>query len=341
MNTENISIEELAAAAQRGNMEVMPLLWEKTERLIKMLILKAINKRILPNYIDESDVLQCGYFALLAAVRAFKSNGLKFTSYLTYSVQNAVNECINGGSRRQSKIKEVSYHQPVKDRSGEDLELLELIEDKGAEYEVYEPLELTETQRIVIEAVDALPQRQLEVIRLHYFQDMSLKDIAAEQDCCVSNIQQIERQAFRELRKNKKLRALYDHIGAIDFIRGVDDYHTSPEYFNAIRAAHNLENETFENKTNFCHRKQWRRCQSRKSNTFCTTPHDQSRHLQRHTVQGYYFFTLFQITRGCSIKNYILRNVCVYLRAFRCRAVSGTAPKRQGGTMPLYYLSSL
>lgn len=241
MDTENITLEELATAAQRGNMEVMPLLWEKTERLIKKLILKAINKRQLPNYIDESDVLQCGYFALLAAVRAFKSNGLKFTSYLTYSVQNAVNECINGGSRRQSKIKEVSYNQPVKDNDGDDVELLELIEDKSAELEVYEPLELTDTQRIVIEAVDALPQRQRDVIRLHYFHNMSLKDIAAAQDCCVSNIQQIERQALRELRKNKKLRALYDHIGAIDFIRGVDDYHTSPEYFYAIRTAQELE----------------------------------------------------------------------------------------------------
>ena len=241
MDIEKITLEELATVAQCGNMEVMPLLWQKTERLIKKLILKAINKRILPNYVDKEDVLQCGYFALLATVRAFKANGFKFTSYLTYSVQNAVNECINGGSRRQSKIKEVSYNQPVKDNGGDDVELLELIEDEGAELEVYEPLELTDTQRIVIEAVDALPQRQRDVIRLHYFHDMSLKDIAAAQDCCVSNIQQIERQAFRELRKNKKLRALNEQIGAMNFIRGIDYYHTSPEYWGAIRAARELE----------------------------------------------------------------------------------------------------
>ena len=170
------------------------------------------------------------------------------------------------------KAKSRKYHiiNPSKTTAAKDLELLELIEDKGAEYEVYEPLELTETQRIVIEAVDALPQRQRDIIRLHYFHNMSLKDIAAggklprpcsrpttsepdtlsprgkkseypneaerELSCAATH-----RQALRELRKNKKLRALYDHIGAIDFIRGVDDYHTSPEYFNAIRAAHKLE----------------------------------------------------------------------------------------------------
>ena len=41
------------------------------------------------------------------------------------------------------------------------------------------------------------------------------------------------------------------------------------------------------------------------------TPHYQSRYCQRHTVQGHYFFTLSQVTRECSIKNFISGNVCV------------------------------
>lgn len=249
MNTEKLTLETLATAAQQGKREVLPLLWEKTERLIKKLILKTINKRILPTHIEESDVLQCGYFALLAAVRAFKNSGLKFTSYLSYSVQNAVNECIYGRSRRKSKFKEVSYNQTVTDKSGDDVEMLELIADEGAELDVYEPLELSETQRIVIEAVDALPQRQQHIIRLHYFQSVSLKDIAAEQDCSVSNIQQIEQQAFRELRKNKRLRALNEQLGAIDFVRKFDYYHISPEYCNAILAAHALERKLLQDRS--------------------------------------------------------------------------------------------
>lgn len=241
MDNENITLEELATAARNGNMEVMPLLWEKTERLIKMLILKAVNKRVLPNYIDESDVLQCGYFALLAAVKAFKNNGLKFTSYLNYSVKNAVNECINGKSRKDPKIKEISYNQPVKDKSGDDIEMLELIEDQAAEHEIYEPLELSEAQRIVIEAVDELPQRQRDIIQKHYFYNISIKEIADKQGCCISNIQQIERQTFRMLRKNKNLQALHNHIRITDFSRSFDYYHTSPEYWNAIKAAKALE----------------------------------------------------------------------------------------------------
>ncbi len=247
MSNENITLEELATAAQQGNTEVMPLLWEKTERLIKMLILKIINKRTLPNYIDENDVLQCGYFALLAAVKAFKSNGLKFTSYLNYSVRNAVNECINGKSRKDPKIKEISYNQPVKDKSGDDVEMLELIEDQTSEQEVYEPLELSETQQIVIEAVDELPQKQREIIKKHYFYNISIKEIAEQQGCCISNVQQIERQAFRMLRKNNNIQALHDHIKTIDFARSFNYYHTSPEYWQAIRAARELEQELIKN----------------------------------------------------------------------------------------------
>lgn len=247
MSNENITLEELATAAQQGNTEVMPLLWEKTERLIKMLILKIINKRTLPNYIDENDVLQCGYFALLAAVKAFKSNGLKFTSYLNYSVRNAVNECINGKSRKDPKIKEISYNQPVKDKSGDDVEMLELIEDQTSEQEVYEPLELSETQRIVIEAVDELPQKQREIIKKHYFYNISIKEIAEQQGCCISNVQQIERQAFRMLRKNNNIQALHDHIKTTDFARSFNYYHTSPEYWQAIRAARELEQELIKN----------------------------------------------------------------------------------------------
>ena len=38
MDIQNITLEELAAAAQDGNTELLPLLWERTEKLIKMLI---------------------------------------------------------------------------------------------------------------------------------------------------------------------------------------------------------------------------------------------------------------------------------------------------------------
>lgn len=118
MDIENITNEELATAAQEGNNEVMPLLWEKNERLVKLIMFKHLNKRKLPPCIDEEDILQCGYFALLAAVKAYKSGEYKFTTYLNYSIQNAVNECIDGRKRNPDNQREVSYNQRIKNSDG-------------------------------------------------------------------------------------------------------------------------------------------------------------------------------------------------------------------------------
>lgn len=241
MDIENNTLEELATAAKQGNAEAMPLLWQKTERLINMIIHEKICNRPLPNYIDESDIQQCGYFALLAAVNAYHPGEYKFTSYLNYSLQNAINECINGKSRRESKIKEVSYNQTVKDRSGDDVELLELLKDAEAEYEVYEPLELTDTRRIVIEALETLPALHRNIVYSHYFCNMTLKEIAGLHGYSISNIRQYEQQAFQILRKNPNLRALRDDLNANSFVKAFDYYKTSPEYWNNIKAAKEIE----------------------------------------------------------------------------------------------------
>lgn len=49
--------EQLAAAIQKGQTDLLPLLWEQTEKLIKMLIMRFIKNKRLPNSID-SDILQ-------------------------------------------------------------------------------------------------------------------------------------------------------------------------------------------------------------------------------------------------------------------------------------------
>ena len=85
----SVTNEELTAAIQAGNRELLPLLWEKNERLINQLILKAVGSRTLPAHIDIDDIMQCGYFAMLAAVKAYKPSEYKFTAYLSYSVKNA------------------------------------------------------------------------------------------------------------------------------------------------------------------------------------------------------------------------------------------------------------
>ena len=242
---EDVTLEELALAVQNGNDELMPLLWERTERLVKMLILRHIRNRILPNSIDTEDLLQCGYFALLRAVRAFKPDKeYKFNTYLNYSVQNVINEEIDG--RKRHTFKETSYNKPIMNDDGEETEWLDLLKDDRAERNIIELVELTDTQRIVIEAVEQLLPEQRKVIHQHYFKGLTLKQIAELNKCSIENIRQYEHRAFKALRKNSKLRSLNEEIQNQSYIHSFSRFQYSPEYFETIRKVEQLERETAE-----------------------------------------------------------------------------------------------
>lgn len=244
MDIESITNEELAAAIKAGNKELLPLLWEKTKRLINQLIIKAISSRTLPPHIDTEDVLQCGYFALIAAVKAYNAGQYKFTTYLNYSVKNAVNEAIHGRSRRpQNEPPVISYNQMIQGKDGDTAELLELLPDEGKENEITEPVELDELQIITRNAISELPEIQRYVIMQHYYFGRTFTEIAAKQGVSIAAVRQRERQAFRVLRQNPKLKALFDDQRKNIFAKSFDYYKSSPEHFNAIRAARRLEIE--------------------------------------------------------------------------------------------------
>ncbi|MDD6490200.1 MAG: sigma-70 family RNA polymerase sigma factor [Clostridia bacterium] len=236
--------EQLVTLIQSGNRDLLPELWEQTERLVKMLIIRYAKSKVLPNSMDIDDLLQCGYFALLQAVRAFKAdNGYKFTTYLNYSVKNAIDE--ETGSDRKH-FKEVSYNKTVRDKDGDNVELLDLMEDSTAEYDLIEPVELTDTQRTVIEALERLPPVQREVISKHYLKGLTLNQIATERHCTIENIRQYIKAGFKTLRKDRALRNLYfDTVGS-SYIHRFNRFQYSPEYFETIRKIEELERNTTE-----------------------------------------------------------------------------------------------
>ena len=80
--------EELAVLIQQGHTELYTELWERVNRLIGMMILKSTKHRILPPDIDKEDLLQCGYFAMLAAVKAYdKDKNFKFNRSFRFIIK--------------------------------------------------------------------------------------------------------------------------------------------------------------------------------------------------------------------------------------------------------------
>lgn len=236
--------EQLVTLIQSGHRDLLPVLWERTQRLIKMLIVRYAKSKVLPNSMDIDDLLQCGYFALLQAVRAYKADGnYRFVTYLSYSVLNAVQDEL-GINRKH--YKETSLNTPIEDKDGGVIEMLDLLEDSTAEYDVIEPVELTDTQRTVIEALERLPPVQREVISKHYLKGLTLNQISAEKHCTIENIRQYIQQGFKTLRKDRALRNLYfDTVGS-SYIHRFNRFQYSPEYFETIRKIEELERNATE-----------------------------------------------------------------------------------------------
>lgn len=201
--------EELAVLIQRGHREYYAELWEQVYKLIQSLIYKEARKRKLPQGIDTEDLLQSGYFAMVAAVKAFKPDSkLKFTSYLNFHVLNSVNTELCYGTRNKKHIKGYSYNVPAGGES-EDTEQIDLIADESLEG-LYERVELTEVQQIVTQAVGELPDIQQDIIRMHELQEMDLIRVAAALGVTYANARKQKYQAFRTLRRDRNIQALHE-----------------------------------------------------------------------------------------------------------------------------------
>ncbi len=204
--------EELVLLIQQGHKEYCSELWGQVRKLIHKLIFEHSKKRILPNDIEHEDLHQCGYFAMLAAVKAYNPDkSYKFNTYLEYHIKNTINEAVNHGKRLGQNIPTVkvySYNKTIAGVDGEETELIDFIKDENSEYE-YEPLEISDLQAHVWKAVAELPERQQEIIRRYYLQGTSLTDIAKEKGISVENIRTRKKQGLQMLRKSKDLRAFY------------------------------------------------------------------------------------------------------------------------------------
>ena len=221
--------EELAALIRQGRTECMAELWEQVRRLIMKMIFQLLRKRPLPAWADTEDAVQCGFFALVKAVEAYRpEDGFLLTSYLSYCVRNALNSELWG---RKKEVVATSYNQPAGGEESE-TELLELIEDDSAPL-AFEEVELTDVQQAVIEAIAVLPDDMREIIHLKYYDCLTGVQAAKRMGLKDSQARALEAKAVRELRKDQKLRALAEEF-RIHYDAPRSLFYLSPERY-AIR----------------------------------------------------------------------------------------------------------
>lgn len=204
--------EKLAELIQEGgNDELLPLLWEKTRILIykKCSQYWGFYSAKLERFgYSLDDLRQEGYNALIFAVRSYKSDReYKFTTYLNYALKNVIRGMLSGSSDALNRLDTQSLEQPLDENSdGESLLVGDVVPDEHAAA-VYEEIERIDGYTALYEAIDALLPDLREVVREHYFEGLTFKQIGEQFGISLDRAYQLHNKALRELRKNRTLRA--------------------------------------------------------------------------------------------------------------------------------------
>ena len=222
-----MSNEELVAEIQAGATERMDELWEQVERLIKWKANRIMT--VLDGCpgcgVAFEDLYQSGYLAMAAAVNTYDPTaGGNFATWLMYHLKKVFAETT--GYRTQKGRQEplnnyLSLDTPLTDGTDSDA-LMDVIADPaGLQWResLEESMWQKQLQKAVGAALSTVPEQYCEILRLRYWENMTLDDIGNLRGISMERVRQIENRAIRELRKPKfadKLLPFYD----FDFYSG-------------------------------------------------------------------------------------------------------------------------
>ena len=198
---------------QGGNDELLPLLWEKTHKLVYMHCSRLYSgniERFKRHGIDEWDLKQSAYEGFLAAIKAYNpEKGYKFNTYLPYSLKRVVRNLIGVPGRNEKDLLNIcdSLDRPIAEDN--ETELSETIPDEAAILP-FDDVEKADVFRVVREEVDKLPDLEKQVIKAVYFDNMTMKETgAALGGISPERVRQRKVDGLRKLRRSRGIRELY------------------------------------------------------------------------------------------------------------------------------------
>ena len=212
-----MSNEELVADIQAGAVELMGQLWDQVERLIKwkakqiMTILEGC-----PGYgVEFEDLYQSGYLAMVAAVNTYDpAAGGNFVTWFMYHLKSAFAEvtgyCTQKG-RREPLNNYLSLDTPLTDNADSD-DLMDVVADPaGLQWREHleESMWRKQLQEAVGAALSTVPEQYREILRLRYWEDMTLEDVGDLRGISKERVRQMENKGIRILRQPKTASQLY------------------------------------------------------------------------------------------------------------------------------------
>ena len=211
--------ERLAELIQEGgNDELLPLLWDKTKRLIYQKcgrLWQFYSKKLERFGYSFDDLCQESYNALLSAVNGFKSEkGYKFNTYLNYGLKHIIRGLLSGGADVLNQPGTQSLEQPLDENSdGNTLLVCDIVPDERAAA-VYEDIERLDEYDVLYEAIDSLPDVERRVIIEYYFKGFSFATIGRIHGFTSSRAEQVHKRAIWLLRRGQTGKKLFNLYGS-------------------------------------------------------------------------------------------------------------------------------
>lgn len=209
--------EELAISIQNGDKMLYSELWENNRKLLYQMSNRFYNantERCIACGVELEDIQQICYFALCAAVEAYKSDsGYKFTTYLNYSFKNAVAALLNGGQRRRTADPlniSTSLDVPLsEDSETTKADLLTDDESERSFEELEERIFIQELNETLKQAMsDVCTDYEQDILNRLYWNSETTADIANSYNVTASYIRESHKKALQHLRSSHARRML-------------------------------------------------------------------------------------------------------------------------------------
>lgn len=231
-----MSNEEMVAAIQAGQTELLPQLWENIEKLISWRanrFLAMLHAADLCHDIESGDLINSGYFAVLAAVKTYNPEQSKFTSWLLQYLQTAFAEATGYRTEKQRSDPlryALSMDMHLEDEDGDTLGDLQADPAATILFEdVDECIYRHQLHKVLEETISQLPGVEADILRRHYWDQQTLESISVVIGRSIERIRQLEEKAIRTMRTpsySSNLEAFLErqtpyhlHVGSQEFQR--------------------------------------------------------------------------------------------------------------------------
>jgi RNA polymerase sigma factor (sigma-70 family) len=183
-NGERDRIVEIVIRLKSGDQQAFETLYKYTHNRVFFLALK-----VLHNHNDALEVVQETYVSVYKYIgKLYKPEA--FSAWLSKIV---INKCKDYLGKQKEVL--MTENEEVDGRDTD-----EVIEDTTADFIPHEMLDKSETRSMIMALIDALPDSQRMTILLHYYQALSVEEIAAIMECPASTVKSRLLYAKRQIK---------------------------------------------------------------------------------------------------------------------------------------------